>query len=260
MKSGPPALQIEDLRKCFGPLEVLRGFHLEVARGEVLCIIGPSGSGKSTLLRCIAFLEEDFEGRIYIEGELLGFVERNGRLRRVKGSSLRRVRSKVGMVFQQFNLWPHKTVLQNIIEAPLRVKWLSRAEAIMTAEDLLKKVGLLEKRDQYPSRLSGGQQQRVAIARALAMRPQIMLFDEVTSALDPELVNEVLMVMKKLAEEGMTMLVVTHEMGFARQVADRVIFMDHGVIVEEGPPEVIFTQPKKERTQLFLSLVRHEEF
>ncbi|MBI3077434.1 MAG: amino acid ABC transporter ATP-binding protein [Deltaproteobacteria bacterium] len=259
MNSGPLAVRIEDLRKCFGPLEVLRGLHLEVARGEVLCIVGPSGSGKSTLLRCIAFLEEDFGGRIYLEGELLGFVERNGRLQRVKGSALRRVRSKVGMVFQQFNLWPHKTVLENIVEAPIRVKGLSRSEAVLGAEDLLKKVGLLEKRDEYPSRLSGGQQQRVAIARALAMRPQIMLFDEVTSALDPELVNEVLIVMKKLAEEGMTMLVVTHEMGFARQVADRVIFIDHGVIVEEGAPEVIFTHPKRERTQHFLSLVRHEE-
>jgi polar amino acid transport system ATP-binding protein len=258
--SVQPAVRIQSLRKSFGALEVLRGIDLEVQGGEVICLIGPSGSGKSTLLRCIAFLEEDFEGRIYLKGELLGFVERNGRLVRAKSALLRRVRSKVGMVFQQFNLWPHKSVLQNVVEAPIRVKGLSRPEAEKTALALLGKVGLLDKRNEYPSRLSGGQQQRVAIARALAMRPEIMLFDEVTSALDPELVNEVLLVMKTLAEEGMTMLVVTHEMGFARRVAHRVVFMDGGVIVEEGAPDLILNRPRVERTRRFLSLMSHEEF
>src|SRR2546425_2423275 len=258
--SERPAVRIQSLRKAFGSLEVLKGIDLDVDEGEVVCLIGPSGSGKSTLLRCIAFLEEDFEGRIYLKGELLGFVERNGRLVPAKSAALSRVRSRVGMVFQQFNLWPHKSVLENVMEAPRRVKGLSRSEAEATALELLGKVGLLQKRSEYPSRLSGGQQQRVAIARALAMRPEIMLFDEVTSALDPELVNEVLLVMKKLAEEGMTMLVVTHEMGFARKVAHRVVFMDGGVVVEEGPPELVFRRPRVERTRRFLSLVSHEEF
>ncbi|MFQ5912678.1 MAG: amino acid ABC transporter ATP-binding protein [Nitrospinota bacterium] len=253
-------VRLQGLQKQFGTLEVLRGVDLEVGRGEVLCIIGPSGSGKSTLLRCIAYLEEDFDGRIYLEGELLGRVERNGRLEQVKGAALRRVQSKVGMVFQQFNLWPHRTALGNITEALIRVKKLPRTEAEGIADELLKKVGLFDKREEYPSRLSGGQQQRVAIARALAMRPQIMLFDEVTSALDPELVNEVLHVMKRLAEEGMTMLVVTHEMGFASKVADRVVFMDEGVIVEEGPAEKVLRSPSERRTKEFLSLVAHEEF
>jgi polar amino acid transport system ATP-binding protein len=258
--AGQPAVRIQSLRKSFGPLEVLRGIDLDVEDGEVVCLIGPSGSGKSTLLRCIAFLEEDFDGRIYLKGELLGFVERNGRLVRAKSGQVRRVRSKVGMVFQQFNLWPHKSVLGNVVEAPIRVKGVPRQEAETTALELLGKVGLLEKRDEYPSRLSGGQQQRVAIARALAMRPQIMLFDEVTSALDPELVNEVLLVMKKLAEDGMTMLVVTHEMGFARRVADRVVFMDGGVVVENGPPDLVLNRPRVERTRRFLSLMSHEDF
>ncbi len=260
MAGGDPVIRLQDLHKRFGSLKVLRGVNLEVGRGEVLCIIGPSGSGKSTLLRCIAYLEEDFEGRIYLEGDLLGRAERNGRLEPVRGPALRRVQTKVGMVFQQFNLWPHRSTLGNIIEALIQVKKLSRTEAERIADELLAKVGLSDKRNEYPSRLSGGQQQRVAIARALAMRPQIMLFDEVTSALDPELVNEVLHVMKRLAEEGMTMLVVTHEMGFASKVADRVVFMDEGVIVEEGPPEKVLKNPREPRTREFLSLVAHEEF
>ncbi|MEE8110529.1 MAG: amino acid ABC transporter ATP-binding protein, partial [bacterium] len=259
MAGGDPVIRLQDLHKRFGSLKVLQGVNLEVGRGEVICIIGPSGSGKSTLLRCIAYLEEDFEGRIYLEGDLLGRAERNGRLEQVRGPALRRVQTKVGMVFQQFNLWPHRSALGNIIEALIQVKKLSRTEAERIADELLAKVGLSDKRNEYPSRLSGGQQQRVAIARALAMRPQIMLFDEVTSALDPELVNEVLHVMKRLAEEGMTMLVVTHEMGFASKVADRVVFMDEGVIVEEGPPEKVLKNPSEPRTREFLSLVAHEE-
>jgi polar amino acid transport system ATP-binding protein len=260
MAKGDPVVRLQDLHKSFGTLEVLRGVNLEVGRGEVLCIIGPSGSGKSTLLRCVAYLEDDFEGRIYLEGDLLGRVERNGRMKRVKGAALRRVQSKVGMIFQNFNLWPHRSVLGNITEALLLVKKLSRKEATAVADELLAKVGLSDKRGEYPSRLSGGQQQRVAIARALAMKPQIMLFDEVTSALDPELVNEVLHVMKQLAEEGMTMLVVTHEMGFASKVADRVVFMDEGVIIEEGRPEEVLKAPVERRTQEFLSLVAHADF
>ncbi len=260
VEAGTVAVRIQDLHKRFGTLEVLRGIDLDVERGEVLCIIGPSGSGKSTLLRCVAYLEEDFEGRIYLEGALLGREERNGRLKRVKGTALRKVQSKVGMVFQQFNLWPHKTVLGNVTEALTQVKKLSKAEANSVADELLEKVGLRDKRAEYPSRLSGGQQQRVGIARALAMRPQIMLFDEVTSALDPELVNEVLYVMKQLAEEGMTMLVVTHEMGFASKVGDRVVFMDEGVIIEEGLPGEVLLNPREQRTRKFLSLVAHEEF
>jgi len=253
-------VRLQGVRKNFGSLEVLRGVDLEVARGEVLCIIGPSGSGKSTLLRCVAYLEDDFEGRIYLEGNLLGRAERNGRIVRVRGSAVRRVQSKVGMIFQNFNLWPHKSALGNVTEALLQVKKLPKQEATAIAEELLAKVGLSDKRDEFPSRLSGGQQQRVAIARALAMKPQIMLFDEVTSALDPELVNEVLHVMKQLAEEGMTMLVVTHEMGFASKVADRVVFMDGGVIIEEGQPEKVLKAPAERRTQEFLSLVAHEQF
>ncbi len=260
MLSNEPMVLLRDLKKRFASLEVLKGVSLEVMQGEVLCIIGPSGSGKSTLLRCVAYLEEDFEGRIYIEGELLGRAERNGRLVPVKGQALRRVQTKVGMVFQQFNLWPHKSVLGNIIEAPMVVKKLRRREAEETADALLQKVGLADKRNEYPSRLSGGQQQRVAIARALAMQPQVMLFDEVTSALDPELVTEVLHVMKQLAEDGMTMLVVTHEMNFASKVADRVVFMDEGVIIEEGRPSQVLQQPRERRTRRFLSLVTHEDF
>jgi polar amino acid transport system ATP-binding protein len=258
--STVPAIQLQALKKRFGALDVLCGVDLEVKSGEVVCVIGPSGSGKSTLLRCIAYLEDDFEGAIYLGGELLGRVLNDGRLERVGGAALRKVQMKVGMVFQQFNLWPHKTVLGNITEALMLVKKMPRDEAEAIGDQLLGKVGLSEKRNEYPSRLSGGQQQRVAIARALAMHPEIMLFDEVTSALDPELVDEVLRVMKQLAEEGMTMVVVTHEIGFASRVADRVVFMDRGVIIEEGTPEKVLKNPNQPRTREFLSLMAHEEF
>jgi polar amino acid transport system ATP-binding protein len=258
--STVPAIQLQALKKRFGALDVLCGVDLEVKSGEVVCVIGPSGSGKSTLLRCIAYLEDDFEGAIYLGGELLGRVLNDGRLERVGGAALRKVQMKAGMVFQQFNLWPHKTVLGNITEALMLVKKMPRNEAEAIGDQLLGKVGLSEKRNEYPSRLSGGQQQRVAIARALAMHPEIMLFDEVTSALDPELVDEVLRVMKQLAEEGMTMVVVTHEIGFASRVADRVVFMDRGVIIEEGTPEKVLKNPNQARTREFLSLMAHEEF
>jgi len=258
--STVPAIQLQALKKRFGSFDVLCGVDLEVKSGEVVCVIGPSGSGKSTLLRCIAYLEDDFEGAIYLGGELLGRVLNDGRLERVGGAALRKVQMKAGMVFQQFNLWPHKTVLGNITEALMLVKKMPRDQAEAIGDQLLGKVGLSEKRNEYPSRLSGGQQQRVAIARALAMHPEIMLFDEVTSALDPELVDEVLRVMKQLAEEGMTMVVVTHEIGFASRVADRVVFMDGGVIVEEGTPEKLLKKPNQARTREFLSLMAHEEF
>lgn len=260
MDSTVPAIQLQALKKRFGSFDVLCGVDLEVKSGEVVCVIGPSGSGKSTLLRCIAYLEDDFEGAIYLGGELLGRVLNDGRLERVGGAALRKVQMKAGMVFQQFNLWPHKTVLGNITEALMLVKKMPRDQAEAIGDQLLGKVGLSEKRNEYPSRLSGGQQQRVAIARALAMHPEIMLFDEVTSALDPELVDEVLRVMKQLAEEGMTMVVVTHEIGFASRVADRVVFMDGGVIVEEGTPEKLLKNPNQARTREFLSLMAHEEF
>lgn len=252
------ALSIKDLALDFGPLEVLRGISFDVEQGDVLCIIGPSGSGKSTLLRCVAFLEEHFRGQIYIEGDLLGRKAVNGKMVPLGGRQLRRVQSKVGMVFQQFNLWPHMTALRNVAEPLVVVKGKTKGEAERRALEYLEKVGVADKRDTYPSRLSGGQQQRVAIARALAMQPRIMLFDEATSSLDPELVNEVLSVMRRLAEEGMTMLVVTHEMDFARKVADRVIFMDHGLIVEQGSPSDILENPKESRTREFLSLISHE--
>ena len=249
-------IRVEGLSKSFGTHEVLKDINLRVAKGEVLAIIGPSGSGKSTLLRCLTFLEPPNNGRIYIQGRLLGYrIREDGELKRDSEKSINRMRSEIGMVFQHFNLWPHKTVLENIIEAPLLVKRMKREGAVNIARDLLVKVDLLEKIDQYPSKLSGGQQQRVAIARALAMHPTVMLFDEVTSALDPELVSEVLEVIRKLAREGMTMVVVTHEIGFMRQVADRVIFMDNGMIVEEGPPEVLLAEPKSDRTKRFLSKV-----
>ena len=259
MTSTVPAIQLQDVKKRFGSLDVLCGINLEVDPGGVVCVIGPSGSGKSTLLRCIAYLEDDFEGKIYLEGDLLGRTLRNGHLERVGGAALRKVQIKVGMVFQNFNLWPHKTVLGNIIQALILVKKMTRTEAEDIGDQLLAKVGLSDKRKEYPSRLSGGQQQRVAIARALAMRPRIMLFDEVTSALDAELVDEVLQVMKQLAEEGMTMLVVTHELGFAARVADRVVFMDEGVVIEEGPSEKVLKNPTQLRTREFLSMVTHEE-
>jgi polar amino acid transport system ATP-binding protein len=238
-------IRVHNLQKQFGESHVLRGISCEIAANEVVCVIGPSGSGKSTFLRCINALETLSGGEILVNG----FAVHSQK------TDLNKMRESVGMVFQRFNLFPHMTVLENIIMAPMGVKKLSRAEAILRAEALLQKVGLLDKIDAYPNSLSGGQQQRVAIARALAMEPKIMLFDEPTSALDPELVGEVLAVMKSLAHEGMTMVVVTHEMGFAREVADRVLFIDQGIIQEEGSPQQIFSQPANPRTQAFLSKV-----
>ena len=248
-------IKMEKVSKSFGSLEVLKGINFEVSKGEVVCIIGPSGSGKSTLLRCLNHLERITSGRIFIEGELIDERIDGKNQLKISQNKVSELCTKLGMVFQRFNLFPHMTVLENIIEAPVTVKKVPKQEAEKIAVQLLKKVGLEEKKDEYPSRLSGGQQQRVAIARALAMQPKIMLFDEPTSALDPELVGEVLEVMKELAREGMTMLVVTHEMGFAREVADRVVFMDQGYIIEEGTPDEIFTNPKNERTRSFLQKV-----
>jgi len=244
-----------DVHKRFGRLEVLRGVTMDVERGEVVVVIGPSGSGKTTFLRCINHLERVDGGRIYVDGELVGYREKNGRLVEDREAEVARKRAAIGMVFQRFNLFPHLTALGNVIEAPLRVKKLSRREAGEMGRELLGKVGLADKLNAYPAQLSGGQQQRIAIARALAMQPKLMLFDEATSALDPELVGEVLEVMKSLAREGMTMIVVSHEMGFTREAADRIVFMDEGLIVEEGPPEELFTRPLQPRTQAFLSKI-----
>jgi polar amino acid transport system ATP-binding protein len=245
-----------DVHKSFHNNEVLRGVTMEVRRGEVVVVIGPSGSGKTTFLRCINHLEKINRGRIYIDGQLIGYREASGGgLVEDSERNTAQMRAEIGMVFQRFNLFPHMTALQNIIEAPIQVKHLSRERAENRGLELLQKVGLETRADAYPGRLSGGQQQRVAIARALAMDPKLMLFDEATSALDPELVGEVLKVMRQLAEEGMTMIVVTHEMGFAREVADRVIFMDGGVIVEQAPPEQMFSAPQHERTRTFLSQI-----
>jgi polar amino acid transport system ATP-binding protein len=252
---GRPMIEIEDLHKHFGSLHVLRGIDLSVATGEVVCIIGPSGSGKSTLLRCINHLEVAERGRIRIDGKLAYREEVGGIFRSHSNRAISAVRAQVGMVFQHFNLFPHLTVLGNIIEAPVHVLRRSKEEARTRAMDLLAQVGLADKVDAFPEELSGGQQQRAAIARALAMDPKAMLFDEVTSALDPELVAEVLTVMRDLARLGMTMLVVTHEMNFARQVASRAIFMDHGLIVEEDTPERMFGAPRESRTQDFLRTV-----
>ena len=245
-------IAMTNIHKSFGSLPVLRGVSLTVARGEVVAIIGPSGSGKSTLLRCLCRLEAIDRGSIAVEGEALATEGADGRSRYAAEAEARRICRKMGMVFQHFNLFPHLTVLDNLLEAPLTVKGLTRAEVLPEAEALLRKVGLWEKRDAYPSRLSGGQKQRVAIARALAMKPDIMLFDEPTSALDPELTGEVLRAMRQLADEHMTMVVVTHEMAFAREVAHRVIFMDDGEIVEEGTPAEVFGRPQMERTKAFL--------
>ncbi|WHZ11397.1 MAG: ABC transporter, ATP-binding protein (cluster 3, basic aa/glutamine/opines) [Burkholderiaceae bacterium] len=246
---------VQDVHKRFGREEVLKGIDLDVAAGEVLVLLGPSGSGKSTLLRCVNHLEKIDAGRIVVDGELVGYRERGDLLYEMHEREVCRQRANIGMVFQRFNLFPHLTVLENVIEAPLRVKRQAKAEAVERARGLLERVGLLAKADVYPARLSGGQQQRVAIARALAMQPKLMLFDEPTSALDPELVDEVLSVMRGLAKEGMTMIVVTHEMGFARDVGHRVVFMDGGVVVEAGPPEQVLTRPQHERTRAFLSRV-----
>ncbi|KAB0509578.1 amino acid ABC transporter ATP-binding protein [Pseudomonas moorei] len=251
--NSAPMLKLHNVGKSFGNLRVLKGIDLQVRHSEVVCLIGPSGSGKSTLLRSMAFLEEYDEGEIYIEGQLLGWVPDNGRGRkRAAQSQINQVRRNVGMVFQQFNLWPHMTALGNVSEALLRVRKLSADEARQRGMAMLDKVGLAHKASAYPAQLSGGQQQRVAIARALAMEPHIMLFDEPTSALDPELVGEVLQVMKTLAKEGMTMVVVTHEMGFAAQVADSVVFLDQGQVVAQGTPHEIFHNAEQPRLQQFL--------
>ena len=244
-----PPIEIRQLHKYFGDLEVLRGVDFHIASGEVVVVIGPSGSGKSTLLRCVNLLEEPTKGTVLIEGIDITDVETN----------VDAVRTKIGMVFQQFNLFPHLDVLGNLTIAQRKVLKRSKEEAEHVAQTILERVGLADKAEEYPSRLSGGQQQRVAIARALCMNPDMMLFDEPTSALDPELIGEVLDVMRKLADEGMTMMVVTHEMGFAQQVADRVVFMDDGVIVEEGPPREVLSNPQHERTQRFLRAVAQED-
>lgn len=248
-------VDVRDVHKLFGDLHVLKGVDLTVQRGEVCVLLGPSGSGKSTLIRCINELEQINAGRLYVDGELMGLREVNGKLHRLSDKEIAAQRAKVGMVFQRFNLFPHKTALENITLAPSVVRKLAPDVAHARARALLERVGLLDKIDAYPNQLSGGQQQRVAIARALAMQPRIMLFDEPTSALDPEMVGEVLAVMQSLAEEGMTMVVVTHEMGFARQVAHRVLFMDEGRLVEEGTPAELFDTPREERTRRFLSNV-----
>lgn len=250
-----PMVLAEKVSKNFGTNRVLRGISLEVGRGQVLCIVGPSGSGKSTFLRCINHLERVDAGRLSIDGELVGYRQKGGKLYELKLSEAAMQRREIGMVFQRFNLFPHLTALENVILAPMRVKGLSKAAATARANELLERVGLADKGDAYPAHLSGGQQQRVAIARALAMDPKLMLFDEPTSALDPELVGEVLEVMKELAKSGMTMVVVTHEMGFAREVADTLVFMDEGVVVEAGPPRQVLSNPQHERTKEFLSKV-----
>jgi len=245
-----------DIYKSFGTLQILKGISLQVRRGEVVVLIGASGSGKTTFIRCINLLEDIQGGRIRVNGRAMGYRERSdGSLVRDSERNIARQRRDIGMVFQRFNLFPHMTALENIIEAPIQVLGTPRAEALEQARGLLARVGLADKANHYPSMLSGGQQQRVAIARALAMKPQAMLFDEPTSALDPETVGEVLQVMKELAEEGMTMVVVTHEMGFAREVADRVVVLDQGELIEQGPPEQIFSRPSHPRTRAFLSRV-----
>jgi polar amino acid transport system ATP-binding protein len=248
-------VKAEAVHKRFGRGEVLKGITLEVGTGEVMCLLGPSGSGKSTFLRCINHLEKINAGRLFVDGELVGYRQVGDKLHELRESEVARKRAEIGMVFQHFNLFPNMTAIENVTCAPLRVKKLPRDQARRRAEDLLRQVGLPDKLDAYPAQLSGGQQQRVAIARALAMEPKLMLFDEPTSALDPELVGEVLQAMKQLARDGMTMIVVTHEMGFAREVADAVVFMDAGVVVEQGPPAQVLDDPSHERTRSFLSKV-----
>jgi polar amino acid transport system ATP-binding protein len=244
-----------DVEKRFGHLEVLKGISLEVAKRETICVIGPSGSGKTTFIRCVNHLEKIDGGRIEVNGQLIGYRERNGKLVEDNERSIAKQRTQVGMVFQRLNLFPHKTALENVIEAPVHVLGVPKQQATEEGQELLRRVGLLGKRDTYPGKLSGGQQQRVAIARALAMKPALMLFDEPTSALDPEVIGEVLEVMEELAHEGMTMIVVTHEMGFARVAADRVVMMDDGRIIEEGTPEQLFDAPEHARTRQFLSKI-----
>ena len=249
-------MRAENVHKSFGRLEVLKGISLDVRRGETVCIIGPSGSGKTTFIRCINHLERIDGGRIEVNGHLIGYRPgKNGGLVEDSERNIALQRTEIGLVFQRFNLWPHKTALQNIIEAPMRVRKVPEQEAVAQGEALLARVGLADKRNAYPGKLSGGQQQRVAIARALAMKPALMLFDEPTSALDPEMIGEVLEVMKELASDGMTMVVVSHEMGFAREAADRMVMMDDGVVVEEAPPAEFFLAPREERTRQFLSKI-----
>ena len=248
-------VEVTDIHKFFGRNEVLRGVSMTVKQREVVVVCGPSGSGKTTFIRCVNHLEKIQSGSIKVNGHLIGYRNENGKLVADKERNISRQRQEIGMVFQRFNLFPHKTALGNIIEAPIQVRGVSEDEAIETGRKLLARVGLAHKEDAYPAQLSGGQQQRVAIARALAMRPAVMLFDEPTSALDPEMIGEVLEVMKELAREGMTMIVVSHEMGFAREVADRVVMMDEGLIIEEATPEVFFTNPQQERTKSFLSKI-----
>ncbi|WP_327093144.1 amino acid ABC transporter ATP-binding protein [Nonomuraea sp. NBC_01738] len=248
-------IRVESVRKRYGPVEVLKGVSLEVPEGGVVCVVGPSGSGKSTLLRCVNRLETIDSGRVWVDGELMGFRESGGRLHLLHPRELSLQRRKIGMVFQRFHLFPHMTAVQNVAEGPCTVLGVSRARATTLALELLDRVGLADRAGHYPSQLSGGQQQRVAIARSLAMNPKVMLFDEPTSALDPELVQEVLAVMRDLATSGMTMIVVTHEMGFAREAGDHLVFVDDGVIVEEGPPREVLSAPRHERTRAFLGQV-----
>ena len=248
-------LRAGDVHKRFGRLEVLKGISLEVRKGETVCIIGPSGSGKTTFLRCINHLEKIDSGRIEVNGQLIGYRQRGGKLVEDSDRNIARQRRQISMVFQRFNLFPHKTALENVIEGPVHVLGIDKEHAVDKAKVLLSRVGLADKVDTYPGKLSGGQQQRVAIARALAMEPALMLFDEATSALDPEAIGDVLFVMGELAHEGMTMIVVTHEMGFAREAADRVVMMDDGLIIEEGTPEHFFVEPEHHRTKLFLSKI-----
>jgi polar amino acid transport system ATP-binding protein len=255
MSTDDLMVRAEKVHKSFGRLQVLKGIDLAVRPGEVSVVIGPSGSGKSTFLRCINHLEKINAGRIWVDGELIGYQERGGKLHELREKEVAAQRRSIGMVFQRFNLFPHLTVLANVMEAPCRVRREPRARARERAASLLARVGLGDKLDSYPGQLSGGQQQRVAIARALAMQPKLMLFDEPTSALDPELVGEVLDVMKDLARSGMTMVVVTHEIGFAREVGDNLIFMDGGVVVEAGPPREVLAEPKHDRTRAFLAKV-----
>ncbi len=250
-----PMLKAEAVHKRFGRLEVLKGINLEVQPGEVMVIVGPSGSGKSTFLRCINHLEKINAGRLYVDGELVGYRQSGDRIYELKEREVARKRAEIGMVFQRFNLFPHMTALGNVVEAPIRVKDLSKAQAVERGCELLAQVGLADKADAYPAQLSGGQQQRIAIARALAMDPKLMLFDEPTSALDPELVGEVLEAMKKLATIGMTMVVVTHEMGFAREVGDKLVFMDEGVVLEEGKPTEVLANPRHQRTRTFVARI-----